>query len=367
MTTIYKPQILLEDGWLKGTRVVWIRFEYNHALIQTLKKLSHAHWDHLKKAWYIPFSFFDLDGFTKHLGHLAMIKIINMRDPLDNKSHKTCSKAIPEGYLRLLQQKRYSKSTIKTYLSYFKQFQEYFHNSNLDGISEYQINSYILELLNQYEISTSQQNQRISAIKFYYEKVLGRARGYYKLERPKKERKLPTILTKSEVQLLLGSIKNLKHKCILTTIYSAGLRRSELINLKVVDIDSKRKLIKIRGAKGKKDRYTLLSDKLIEVLRRYYMVYRPYDWLFEGQNRGQYSASSIAKILFKAVKKAGIQKHVTPHVLRHSFATHLLEQGINLRYIQEILGHEDPKTTQIYTHVTKNEISNIKNPLDDFT
>ena len=366
MAKINKPQILLENGWLKGTRVVWIRFGYDHTLIQIVKKLSHSRWNHSKRAWYIPFRYFDLDGFINQLGHHAMIEISNIPDPLDHKSHKTCSKVIPEGYLRLLQQKRYSKSTIRTYISYFKQFQDYFYNFNPDEVSEYQINSYILELVNQNGISTSQQNQRINAIKFYYEKVLGRSKGNYKLERPKKERKLPTVLTKSEVQMLLGNIENLKHKCILTTIYSAGLRRSELINLRVADIDSKRNLIKIRGAKGKKDRYTLLSEKLIELLRRYYKIYHPYEWLFEGQNRGQYSATSIAKILLKAVKKAGIQKHVTPHVLRHTFATHLLEQGTNLRYIQEILGHEDPKTTQIYTHVATNEISNIKNPFDDF-
>jgi site-specific recombinase XerD len=273
---------------------------------------------------------------------------------------------ILETYLRILQQKRYSSNTIKTYTSYFTQFQEYFGNDHLHHVSTEQINSYILELVNKSGISPSQQNQRINSIKFYYEKVLGREKEYYKIERPRKERKLPTVLTKREVQQILENIKNVKHKCILTTIYSAGLRRSELINLKVSDIDSKRGLIKIRGSKGKKDRYTLLSVELIKLLRKYYRIYGPDDWLFEGQHGHQYSATSIARILQKALRKAGIQKHATPHSLRHSFATHLLEQGTNLRYIQEILGHEDPKTTQIYTHVATNEISKIRSPLDDF-
>jgi site-specific recombinase XerD len=246
------------------------------------------------------------------------------------------------------------------------QFQAYFTGYNLKQISSEQINSYLVELINHNDISPSQQNQRINAIKFYYEKVLGTSKVYHKLERPKKERKLPTVLSKQEVSLLLNVTGNMKHKCILTTIYSAGLRRSELLNLKIEDIDSNRKLIRIRGAKGKKDRYTLLSDKLLLILRKYYKAYRPIEWLFEGQHGGKYSPTSIAKICKTAARKAGINKNVTPHSLRHSFATHLLEQGTNLRYIQEILGHEDPKTTQIYTRVATNKLSNIRSPLDDF-
>jgi site-specific recombinase XerD len=157
---------------------------------------------------------------------------------------------------------------------------------------------------------------------------------------------------------------NLKHRCILITIYSGGLRRSELINLRPEDIDSERKLIKIRDSKGKKDRYTILSDKLLFLLREYHNRYRPVNWLFEGQSGNRYSASSIENIFRAAVKKAGIGKYVTPHSLRHSFATHLLEQGINLRYIQEILGHNSSKTTEIYTHVAMHELGNIKNPMD---
>ena len=148
------------------------------------------------------------------------------------------------------------------------------------------------------------------------------------------------------------------------TIYSAGLRRSELINLKVEDIDSKRMLIKICNSKGKKDRYTLLSEKLLHELRDYYQAYHPKVWLFEGQYGGQYSSTSIEKMFQVAVTKAHIRKHVTPHSLRHSFATHLLEQGINLRYIQELLGHSSTKTTEVYTRVASNALMKIKNPLD---
>ena len=149
------------------------------------------------------------------------------------------------------------------------------------------------------------------------------------------------------------------------TLYSGGLRRSELINLKIADIDSKRMLIRITQSKGNKDRHTLLSEKLLILLRDYYKYHKPKYWLFEGQGGGQYSATSIANILRKALKKAQVEKNATPHTLRHSFATHLLEQGINLRYIQELLGHSSIKTTEIYTHVSSKQLSKIKNPLDN--
>jgi len=274
------------------------------------------------------------------------------------------STRLPEGYMELLIRKRYSQSTIKTYSNYFLQFTGYFNNQELKTITHQQINAYILELIEFKKISSSQQNQRINAIKFYYEKVLGRKREYFHISRSRKESSLPTILTLEEVKQILKLTKNQKHKCILMTIYSGGLRRSELINLKVADIDSQRMLIKVCGAKGKKDRFTLLSEKLIIELREYYKEYQPKIWLFEGQDGEQYSATSIEKIFREAVKRTHIRKHVTPHSLRHSFATHLLEQGINLRYIQVLLGHSSTKTTEVYTRVASNALMKIKNPLD---
>jgi len=269
-------------------------------------------------------------------------------------------------YMNLLIQKRYSENTIKTYCNYFKDFCIYFNNKVLETITTSQINSYILDLIKSKDISISQQNQRINAIKFYYEKILGRDKQYYELHRPKKEHKLPKVLSKDEIKKIFDVTNNLKHKCILMLIYSAGLRRSELLNLTISDIDSKRMVIIINGAKGKKDRISLLSDNLLQLLRQYYKEYHPKKYLFEGQNGGKYSATSIANILRKAAKKAGIRKTVTPHMLRHSFATHLLEQGTDLRYIQELLGHGSSKTTEIYTHVSKKAIDKIKNPMDDF-
>ena len=278
---------------------------------------------------------------------------------------KTEQNNLPEGYLELLHRKRYSPSTIKTYTAYIIQFVDHFSEQSLESITFDQINAYILELIRCGKISASQQNQRINAIKFFYEQVLGRKREYYRIHRPRKESTLPTILTLGEVEKLIRLTRNQKHKCILMTIYSGGLRRSELINLKIADIDSRRMLIKVCGAKGKKDRYTLLSEKLVRELRIYYRIYTPRTWLFEGQKGAQYSATSIEKIFRQAVKRANILKQVTPHSLRHSFATHLLEQGTNLRYIQELLGHVTTKTTEVYTRVASNALMKIKNPLDN--
>lgn len=214
-------------------------------------------------------------------------------------------------------------------------------------------------------ISISQQNQRINAIRFYYEKILGYDKQYYCIHRPRKEKKLPQVLSKNQIRDILNSCNNIKHRCIITLLYSAGLRRGEVLNLKITDIDSQRMVLIIRGAKGKKDRLSLLSNHALIMLREYYKQYRPEEYLFEGQNGSKYSAESIAKIFKRAVLKTNIKRHVTPHTLRHSFATHLLEQGTDLRYIQKLLGHNSSKTTEIYTHVSCNSLNKINNPFDD--
>jgi len=209
------------------------------------------------------------------------------------------------------------------------------------------------------------ENQAINAIKFYYEKVLGRPVRKYYVQRPKKGWNLPNVLSEIEVQQIFSNTENLKHKAILSLIYSAGLRRGELINMKIEDIDSKRMYVIIRQGKGRKDRYSILSEKILDLLRRYFKDYRPKKWLFEGQFGGQYSETSVHNILKAAVKKSGIRKKVTVHTLRHCFATHLLEHGVDLRYIQELLGHRSPKTTEIYTHITQRGLGKIKSPLDN--
>lgn len=259
---------------------------------------------------------------------------------------------------------RYSKSTQDVYYMMFHAFLTNVYPMPLQDITKQHVTWYHQKLINEKNISRSYQNQSINALKFYLEKVLGRDRLLIDLERPKQVQSLPEILNTDEVMAIFKSCKNLKHKVILMTIYSAGLRVGELLNLKIADIDSKHMRIWVRQGKGCKDRATTLSAQLLPLLREYYREAKPEIYLFEGYAGNQYSSSSVRRILGRAVKKAGIRKKVRPHTLRHSFATHMLEQGVNLRYIQTLLGHNSPKTTEIYTHVSSRNLEEIKSPLD---
>jgi len=260
--------------------------------------------------------------------------------------------------------KGYSLNTLKSYKSELASFLKYFENLDLKNITKDQIEGYIYHLINKYKISESKQNSAINAIKFYYEQVLNMPREYYDIQRPKRASQLPNTLSIEEVYKLINSPANLKHKAILYTIYAAGLRMGELLNLRIKDIRSKEAYIFIKGAKGKKDRHTVLSEYLLNLLRKYYKKYRPSYWLFEGQDGGKYSASSVQSVFRIAQKRSGANPWSTPHTLRHSFATHLLENGENLRNIQVLLGHESSKTTEVYTHVIGVNNKKVKNPLD---
>jgi len=272
-------------------------------------------------------------------------------------------KKCPETYLLKLELKKYANNTVKTYVSCFEKFTNYYREDDIDNLNENDIRLYIQNLI-QNNHSNSYINQAINSIKFYYEVVLGMPNRFYSIERPRKERKLPIVLSKDDILKIIKNTNNLKHKCIVGLLYSAGLRRSELLNLKPQDIESKRMVIKVKGAKGNKDRYTLLSKSILNDLRLYFKDYRPKEYLFEGANGGKYNANSVYKIVSNTALKAGIHLKVSPHVLRHSFATHLLESGTDLRYIQILLGHNSSKTTEIYTHVATNNFNSIKNPLD---
>tara|TARA_Y100000385_G_scaffold732_1_gene790 strand:+ start:300 stop:1133 length:834 start_codon:yes stop_codon:yes gene_type:complete len=265
---------------------------------------------------------------------------------------------------KILVVRAYSPNTISTYLACLNYFKNYFKGSKIDDLSKEDIIDYLFHLIkNNYSKST--QNQHINAIKFYFEKCLGKKREFYHIDRPIKDKKLPIILSKNEIQLLFNSTYNLKHLAILAVIYSCGLRVSELINIKINDIDNNRMVINIRKSKGNKDRQVQLTNQILNLLRKYYKKYLPVNYLIVGQNGGKYSTTSIQKIIKNSALKAKIYKKVTPHTLRHSFATHLLENGTDIRYIQTILGHSDIKTTQIYTHVSNAHLKNIQNPSDN--
>lgn len=272
-------------------------------------------------------------------------------------------KYCPGSYLRKLELKCYANSTVKTYVSCFEAFLNYYNDRELQDLNEEDIRHYLQKLIREGS-SHSYLNQAINAIKFYYEVVLEMPNRFYSIERPRPEERLPKVLAKEEVLAIIKNTNNIKHRCIVSLLYSAGLRRSEVLNLKPEDIDSKRMMIKVRAGKGNKDRFTILSEKLLVDLRSYFKEWRPKNYLFEGPKGEQYSAESVVKIVKAAARKAGIQKIVSPHMLRHSFATHLLESGTDLRYIQVLLGHKSTKTTEIYTHVATNIFFKIKNPLD---
>jgi site-specific recombinase XerD len=271
---------------------------------------------------------------------------------------------IPPDYIKVLEKQRYSGNTIKTYVSMFSEFVNYYAERELEEIDKEEIHDYIHYLVKERKLSTSSQNQAINAIKFYYEKVLNLARETYYFERPRPEKPLPDVLSREEVQQILASVRNLKHKCVLTLIYSSGLRIGEAINLKVGDISFDRKTLTVKMGKGKKDRLTVLSDNAMPLLEKYIHHYQPDKYLFAGWHNDRYSYSSIRAIFRRALMDCGINKRLTVHSLRHSFATHLMEHGTDLRYIQTLLGHNSTRTTEIYTHVSRNAIMNIKSPLD---
>ncbi|PCJ94021.1 MAG: recombinase [Flavobacteriaceae bacterium] len=272
-------------------------------------------------------------------------------------------RACPEEYLLKLELKRYANNTVRTYVSFFEMFINHYREKELNTINESDIRAFLQTLIRR-DVSNSYLNQAINAIKFYYEVVLGMPNRFYEIERPRKEYKLPKVISKEEILSLIEHTNNMKHRCVIELLYGSGLRRSELLNLKIEDVDSKRMLVMVEGAKGNKDRYTLLSKNALEDLRLYFKEWKPQQYLFEGQKGEKYSGESILKLVQRAAKKAGISKTVTPHMLRHSFATHLLESGVDLRQIQVLLGHGSSKTTEIYTHVATNTFKSIKNPLD---
>ncbi len=369
--------IKLTQGTHHSIEVVWIDFVHEPKIVNQIKLLPEGHYSHSQKRWYIEKRAFSLNTCFNHLKSVGYVDYSDLKTSnhaVTKNSNEHASKvythrvntSVPQGYLELLQQKRYSENTIKVYVAYMKDFVFAFKGRNLANVSTEEINAYILALIKNRQISSSQQNQRINAIKFYYEKVLGRNKEYYHIERPNKSKTLPKVLSKEEVKAILEATTNTKHKCILSLLYSAGLRRSELTNLRIEHILSDRNQIRIVGSKGNKDRYTILSKSLLSLLREYYRTFKPQVWLFEGiKPTVQYSSASVAKVLKKAALKAGITQNVSPHMLRHSFATHLLEQGVDLRYIQTLLGHSSSKTTEIYTHVSNQQLEKIINPLDD--
>ncbi len=276
----------------------------------------------------------------------------------NNKIEKAINQYILEMQLR-----GYSAKTIKSYKNHFMRFY-HFSNSKINYIKEDDAKSYIAVLIQGQNVSFSYINQAINSIKLY-NKLVHKDLWVLDLPRPSKDKHLPNILSKEEVNKILNDITNVKHRAILYLVYGSGLRVGEVIKLKIEDINKDRMMIKVNQGKGRKDRYTLLSEKALALLKIYYQAYKPKDWLFEGAKQDEHiTERSVQHVFERALKKAGINKKATVHTLRHCFATHLLESGVDIRYIQELLGHASSKTTEIYTHVSNRALKNIKSPLD---
>ena len=337
----------------------------NYDFRKKIKALNSSFWHPNQKLWSIINTEKNLDLLKEIFGTDYIIELGEI--PKQVKRRQLSEPALNALFEleKVLTLKGMSQSTITSYKDMLTVFFSKFMNTDVKQITKDQIEGFIYQLIKENRISESYQNLMINAIKAYYEHVLGVPREYYDIKRPKKSVTIPNVLSEEEVLKIIQNPDNLKHKAILWTIYSAGLRISELTNLRIADINSKDGYIFIKGAKGKKDRKTILSEHLLLMLRKYFIKYKPAYWLFEGQTGGKYSVTSIRKVFRRAVKNTNSNPWATVHTLRHSFATHCIQNGVNMRHIQNMLGHNNPKTTEIYTKTIEINNKKITSPLDN--
>jgi integrase/recombinase XerD len=346
--------------------------------LSTVKNIHGRKWNPELICWEIPYTKLSLRFLEKYFPEIELKFKINLDIPdrLDletpafrqNKNeYTTLAKYEPAvtALEQVLMLKRYSWRTIKSYKNCFRQFIKHFDEIKPSQISRAQINEYLSFLIRERQVGASHQSQVMSAIKMFYVAVVNQEEKVQNLFQPKRAQKLPKVLTEEEVTALLKSVANLKHRCILMLVYSAGLRLGELINLRLHDLQPEKNRLWVRNGKGGKDRCTILSEKVWLQLKEYIELYKPVEWVFEGQLGGQYSERSVQELFSQAKVRSQVNPLATVHTLRHSFATHLLEKGVNLRYIQELLGHESSKTTEIYTHMTQKGWDKLKSPIDD--
>lgn len=368
--------IITEPAIHRNEKRIKLIFKYiqGSELDKKVRTLAGRRWSKTMRCWHIPYRENYMNYLEKYFE--GKVKIINNKHREENKIKKK-KKEKPEQvelkqevkdsineFYKYLKRNRFAENTKKTYVSMIIKFFEFIPklpgNIDMKDIKDYN-DKFILKN----NLSTTYQNQFINALKKYYEKIQNKNLKIEEIERPRRSKPLPKVISKQSVKKLLDSTKNIKHKAILSLIYSAGLRRSEVLNLKVRDIDSKRMIITIRNSKGKKDRIVGLSENILSLLKIYYKIHNPKEYLFEGQNKGRYSSTSINKIFSRSKVKAGIKLKGGVHLLRHSCATHLHESGYDIRIIQELLGHKSSRTTEIYTHVSTKSIKNVKSPFDD--
>ncbi len=372
------PVIILENKFHRKQQQLLLKFSYDNTLINIAKSKLHAKWSNTLKSWYIPNNPKNLKAIFSAYKDVAKIDTsmlpfkntkLSRNLKYSNSQPKVIDKKsfdVPIDFLDFMKRKRYSPNTIKTYASFLNEFNHFIKPKSLKDCDKNDIKTYINFLVKKKNVATSTQNQAINALKCYFENTEGWDRFSMAIERPRKEKRLPKILSEQEILKMIQVCDNFKHKLIICILYSSGIRVSELLSLRKEDFLFDKNLIFVRGGKGKKDRTTVLSEQLKNMLVLYLKTYKPKYFIIESPNRTKYSASSVNKVLKAIAKKAGIERSISAHMFRHSFATHLLEQGLDLRYIQQLLGHGSSKTTELYTYVSNKSLAKIKSPLDAF-
>lgn len=368
-------KIIIESTIYNNEKRICLKFEDNQQIVEILK----ANFPSLKLSKSLGCFHIAADTTYRSLLYknfigVAWLDFPKVQNPVYKKKehHSDClapytvlqHEQIKE-FTHYLRSKRYSESTIKTYTESIGLFLRYFSEKDILEIDNDDLIAFNNDYIIKNKLSSSFQNQIVNAIKLFFRALSNFKMDVELIHRPRREKKLPNVLSKEEVKKILDAPSNLKHRAMLAMIYSCGLRRSELLNLTKHDIDSDRNIVVIRMGKGKKDRIVPLSAKILVLLRDYYACFHPSSFLFEGQGGGKYSPKSLENVLKQSLLKAHIDKPVSLHWLRHSYATHLLENGTDLRFIQELLGHKSSRTTEIYTHVSTKHIQNIRSPFDD--
>jgi integrase/recombinase XerD len=369
----------------KGEERIFAEFTYSKKINDAIKQIPAAKWSQSNKQWHLPSEKKSVIALRQKIDSLAAINTSILKKQLEEKKNspkslmKKDAAATPARSVhpinahvlpsmrQQLKLKAYSPSTAKTYLNEMSQLLQALVNIPADELKAEHLKRYLVYCFEKLHLKENTLHSRINAMKFYYEQVLGREKFFWQIPRPKKRFILPKVLGETELKRLFNGLQNKKHKAILFTAYSAGLRVSEVVNLELKHIDRSRMQLFIKNAKGKKDRYVMLSPLLLDILSNYYKTCKPQPtkYLFEGPEPGTpYSASSMQKIFQTARKNAGIHKSLTFHSLRHSFATHLLEKGVDIKYIRDLMGHFDIRTTARYLHVSREQLVNIESPLD---
>jgi len=349
--------------------------QHEMSLISKIKTLPNCTYESAWGAWHLPFNQASLDAFLSldlkyktTLGVRTELNITSLRRAQSQQQQLPLPHhfSAVQKFIKYLEQRRYAPTTISQYEACIYNFLIWYGDKSILQIDIQAVNAYNHEAFIKKKKSRSAQNIWINALKLFLQKNESIAIDVSAVERPRKESYIPQILSVEEIKKVINSYRNIKHKAIIFTIYACGMRRAEVLNLKISDIDSNRGVIRIRQSKGAKDRDLPLPQNLLPLLRAYYTEYKPKAYLFEGAKGEKYSVSSLRKVLLNGVQKAGIKKKITVHSLRHSYATHLVEAQVNLRYIQEALGHKSSKTTEIYTKLSRHEISKMVSPIDNW-